>query len=241
MKKRTKLIITSLCAAVVVVSAIIAIPVLTADRLPSDVLSAEKIKALRTEYPVYTENPPMLEMGETHLSWSIWSSNTILMARSTGKRVEFTDSYTMDSDSNEAKIAEKTGGGIVHSVERYGYEVEVIKDSAGFFKKGEFIVIANNLSFEPVTPALKEGMQFIVPVLTNQHSYKEAKGSFWRNGFYYVTDDGYALSAFKETDYQLTGLKAEDVYGKMEELTKAIYGKTMDEMSKWVASQTNSK
>lgn len=232
MKISIKIVLTSLCLVAIAISAVVAIPILKPERLSADRLSDDQVSELRTEYPLYTEYPPYYDMLSPSLNRDLRMAATVLYAKSTGKRIEFTDSVKLDPASPEAKLEEKSKnyGIFFSSVERYGYEVEVIQDSSGMFKKGDMIMITRNAEFEPYTPALKEGMEFISLVWINPVEYQQAKYQFSNTGFYYVTNDGYAVASYEEIDYKFTGMKADDLFKQIAQLHERFYGKSQKEL-----------
>jgi len=244
MKSMTKIVIAALCFVAIIISAVLAIAVLKTDSLSAPAilsrerLTAERIEELRTEYPVFY-GAPFADSLPVSMYKLLSLSDTVLIAKSTGKMNTYTDSYIFDSSSPEVLVDKKAGGTGIQNVKRFEYEVEVVEDSSGLYKPGAHITLAQNADLEPYLPVLKEGLEFIVPirVVADQNATRKVQQYFAEAGFYYVVDNGYVLAAFEESQYGFTGLKAESVYKEMGYLSEQFKGKTPDEMSKLVNKQ----
>lgn len=149
-------------------------------------LSGEEIAELRQQYPMYGKKFP-------ELAAIVWFSfEDVLKMADTVIYGEVTGDYEV----YEGDVAEW-----------YEYPVSVIEDTKGLLSKEEQISINHTALLKEYYGELSEGMKIIVPVIkekngTNRYNYNVI-------GMYYVTEDGYVISAYDEES------RADKVYSGM--------------------------
>jgi hypothetical protein len=152
-------------------------------------LSQGQIDALRAEYPAHSGVPQTVSMN-------ILPLDTVLDRADTLIRATVLDEAVLDALSSRTH----------HSF--FGYTIEIINDSAGVFKKGDILTVAANEMVRDATPPLKRGMEILAPIAENPQWGKVY--SFSSFGMYYITKDGYALSAYDmEEAMAKDGMKAD--------------------------------
>lgn len=154
-------------------------------------LTVSQIEALREEYPVCGKKlHPLIDMAETDFEDSLKRAETFVYCEITGN----------------ATYSENAYG------EFFEYPVTVIYDTEKLYKKGETFTLYANKYFEEYNPSFRKGMKAIVPVITPKNN--PSKKSYGVIGSYYVTPEGFAISAFDEeklSEEKLSGLKADAV------------------------------
>ena len=121
------------------------------------------------------------------------------------------------SAGNSALDEKREENGLGSTYEFYEYPISVISDTNGLFKKGEQITIAASKEFEDYNPHLSTGMEVVVPMIRDDE--KATHTQFMVHGMYYVTGDGYVLSAYDEaaaTEKKLSGMKVEALLREIE-------------------------
>lgn len=174
-----------------------------------DRLSEEQIAALREQYPICGSHP-LISVRRLTLPEVKDASETFIY----GEVVEDISTYTVTSSTGNATLDEKRKqNGIVDEFEFYEYTIEVISDTEGKREAGEKITIAANSDFKDYNPRLTDGMKVVVPVTADKKV--PARNYYLVDGMYYVTEDGYAISAFREdtaTAKSITsGLKVDEL------------------------------
>ena len=156
-------------------------------------LNAYEIEELRTQYPIYgdiNKVNPLIEIGvvKTTLKELSQRADTFVYG-------EITEEVPVYSVYSYAKF--------------YGYKLRVFKDAHRKIAQGEEIIIIANTEFKDYNPSLSVGMKVVVPVAEN----KSQQGKYnFDVCMYYVTEDGFVLSAFDEKemlDKEYSGIKIE--------------------------------
>lgn len=99
--------------------------------------------------------------------------------------------------------------------------ISIIEDTEGIYQLGDVITITSNAMYKDMYPELSEGMKVIIPLSgtngdVNREFYAVA-------GMYYVTDNGYAISAYDENTLASTiysGLRVSALLEDLKELIK---------------------
>lgn len=143
-------------------------------------------EALRDQYPIYGVKAP-------ELAAMPWYS--------------FEDIVEMSETFIYGEITGDSTAYLNDSVECYEYPVSVIEDTEGLFTGGEQISINHTEIMKDYYGVLSEGMKIVVPVIkdddgSNRYNYSVI-------GMYYVTEDGYVISAYDEEE------RADQVYSGM--------------------------
>jgi len=180
-------------------------------------LSVAQIAELREQYPVCgLEVPPGLSMRSASLEEVKERSESFVY----GEVVGGVSTYFVDASTGNRELDEKRKeNGLDEVYEFYEYTISVIDDTEGTYAKDEIITIAANSVFMDYNPKLEEGMKVVVPVIRDDE--KSSRSYYNVNGMYYVTADGYAISAFEEaTVYARTAFSGVKVEELLKELKK---------------------
>ena len=154
--------------------------VLTACTAPTDRLSPEEIEVLRQTYPLCGTPDIVDGYWNVPVEEYIERADTFVYGEVRGDM----QYYTKD-------VALKT-------VEFYAYTLSVLADSEGLYEKGTEITLHNNMWLKNMTPELQDGMRILA--VFNAGTEDEYRSSFAPSGLFYVTEDGYVLSTFDETE-----------------------------------------
>lgn len=161
---------------------------------PEARLTNEQIQALRDEYPVYGKKAPALVSRK---AMTVDEVKDYVETFVYGEVVGGISKYNVTATLKNKALAEKRKkNGIDDVFEFYEYTVTVIGDTEGIYSKGDKITIAANVDFIEYNPTLSDGMKIVVPVIRDNK--KEGRTYYTVDGMYYVTPDGYALTAFDE-------------------------------------------
>lgn len=174
-------------------------------------LSDAEITAMRDKYPVCgIKEPAGVSMRKISLSELKGITESFVYGEVTGDMKTYSVALSTGNHSLDNK---RKANGIDDVYEFYEYTIVVINDTEGRYKKGEHITIAANIMFKDYNPQLSDGMKIVVPVVMD--SEKTERNYYTVNGMYYVTDDGYAISAFEETTAYsrnaMSGVKVEEL------------------------------
>lgn len=187
--KYKKYIISVIALAIICIMSIIINS--STQRLPK-----QKILELRKQYPIYgKEIPDSLSMETPQLEEVAAVMESFVYAEVIGEEVTYSEYIPFGIPELDAKRAANGLDGIY---DFYEYSLRVIEDTEGIYTKGEKISIISNEVFREYNPKLEDGMKVVVPVRkqdddTVRHGYHVV-------GMYYVTDNGYAISAFDEVE-----------------------------------------
>lgn len=152
-------------------------------------LTQEEIDALREQYPiadpaaaaVISMVPPSLsdvmELADTFVYGEVVGVETVEKVLSTG---------------DESLDAKQQGAG---EVSFQVLTLRVIEDTAGVFGEGEEISLWTNAALAEYGPQLTEGMRAVLPAVAHD---SEGRYDTCCIGTYYVTPEGFVLSAFDE-------------------------------------------
>lgn len=183
----------------------------------NDRLSEAQIEALRAEYPI-CGNAGLVRasIGTPSLEQMKDRADTFVYGVVEGE-MEVYSEYI--STGNSALDEKRESVGLGNTYDFYQYTVSVIKDTSGILKKGDKIKLIANMDMIDYNPHLTDGMKIIVPTHLEDDIKKQF--SYGVYGTYYVTDDGYAVSAFDENKAQMkrsmSGVRVEKL---LEELKK---------------------
>ena len=157
-------------------------------------LSEEQIEELREDYPVYQlAYPPQFSGGFPTLDQLIGDADTFVY----GEIIEDLEIYSKNVLTGIPAIDEKKERMGYSSEYTFGrYRLRVIEDTENIFKPGDEIILSFNSEFIDYNPELKNGMKIVYSAFQWENDPKQT--SYMTVGTYYVTDDGYALSAFPE-------------------------------------------
>lgn len=183
----------------------------------NDHLTEKEIQSLRETYPICgIVEPENFSIKEVTLEEYIRSESIDSFVY--GEVVGDISLYTKGISTGYLELDEKfvyNGIGIEHDF--YEYTVSVIKDTENRYNEGDLITITANALFKDYNPTLTDGMKVVVPVLENDASI--GRNWFHVIGMYYVTENGYAISAYDEkealTRSTLSGVKVESLLNEL--------------------------
>ena len=196
--------------AIVIAIGCISIWNLTKANEPKPHLSEAQIAELREQYPVCgIKLPPMVDMKVVTLEETIEKAETFVYGEVVGECSTYYKNITTGHEELDEK---RKANGISDVYEFYEYTITVLDDSEDKHIKGDEITITANSMFMEYNPQLSDGMRVVVPVI--QTKGKASRYYYGVEGMYYVTEDGYALSAFDEqtrAKKAYSGVKVEDL------------------------------
>lgn len=159
-----------------------------------DQLSKSQIQELREKYPICgIKVPPLSSMRNITLDEAIKKSESFVYGEVIGDFSTYKVSVSTGYDVLDKK---SQANGIPDTTEFYEYPILVIKDSEGIYSEGDQITITANTMFMEYNPTLSKGMKIVVPVIRDPKV--TSRNHYGAQGMYYVTEDGYAITAFEE-------------------------------------------
>jgi len=181
------------------------------------VLSKEQIEKLREKYPLYENDPPNISMTIPGVEYIYKRADAVVFCEVT----EILPEYYADLAQRNGMVKEPAS-----SATFLQYKVKIREVVAGDIpgdtsgdKAGSDIIIVANAQLREYVPKLRPGMRIVTPVMAGSDQH-EGKYHFSKYGFYYVTDDGYVLSAFVEDDkHAYTGRRLDYLKGKIKDLS----------------------
>lgn len=206
----------------------------------SAALGDEQISELRSKYPVYEGSPPLAVMRERGLKEMLSLCDAVILGEVTEALPEYSVVLVEGNDTPEGKIYEKgeqLGLQMQNTASFMQYRVKVAEViSAKSSGQGEVdggqeadidgqaesicgdIIIAVNSQLRGYVPEPEAGMKIVTPVKRGDGKH-DGKYFYSRVGFYYVTDDGFVLSAYVEDeDIKFTGRTLEYLKRKIKEM-----------------------
>lgn len=187
-------------------------------------MNEDEINRLREKYPLYEEDPPLIDMKKPKFEDLVKRADAFVLAEVLEALPEYTVELIEDSDTPEGKLYEKGKEyGMQNTASFMQYRVRVIENITGESSgKGEEvrgdIIIAMNAQFRGYAPEPEPGMRIVTPVSKGEGKH-EGKYFYSKYGFYYVTDDDHVLSAYVEDDgYEFTGRTLDHLKKKIREL-----------------------
>jgi hypothetical protein len=189
-------------------------------------LTSSRVDELRSQYPLYLENPHHINMIEPNFNQIIEHSDGFVLAEVIEQLPEYEVNLIDDTDTSEGKIFEKGKEfGLRDTATFIQYKIRLIEEITGdqFIEENEpstEIIISVNSEFEGYIPELKPGMKIVTSIKRGEGKH-EGKYGFSKYGFYYVTDSGHVLSAYNESkNDKFTGKKLEILKAKIKEKSR---------------------
>lgn len=182
-------------------------------------LSEKQISNLREQYPICGINTPIFAtMSEILLEDAIDTFDSFVYGEVIGESTTYYKTISTGYPEVDAKMQSK---GMSNVYEFYEYTLRVIKDTEEKYTEGETITIASNVMFKDFNPKLSDGMKVVVPVTRNTD--KPSRNDYIVVGMYYVTDEGYVISAFDESKASKTrttysGIKVDNLLNELHDL-----------------------
>lgn len=168
-------------------------------------LSEDQINLLRADYPICSQTPEGVSLKKLSLEEWITVANTFVYGKVTGSVKHYKVTVGTGNEAFDAKL--KTNG-ISNNETFFQYTMTVIDDSEGILAEGDVITISANSVFEDCYPRLSNNMSIVVPILRDSKNLSDY--TYTADGMFYITNDGYALSAFEETNKSRnSGLKVD--------------------------------
>ena len=189
MKNNKNLIIIALLVIAFIIPASVIIPSL----IPEDILTEEEVAKIREKnnYRIYKFDP------------SFWGT-TDFKEVSFRETVKNTDTFAYCEVIGDAEFVELEAGEMINKGATMRiHRLNVIKDSEGIFNEGDEFCFAYGLMNQGTTPRPKDGEKIILPIsliFLNGYEKDEYFAYSGETGYYYVTDDGYVISAFEEEE-----------------------------------------
>lgn len=186
---------------------------------PRSRLSDNEIAALRDQYPVCgVDVPQQIDiLRKLTMEDALQISDTFVYGKVAGECRWFSSSISTGSIELDKK---GEANGISSETLFFEYPVEILEDTAGIYQKGDVIYIKANQLFQNFNPRLQEGMRIIVPVAQGKKT--EGHVDYSVSGMYYVTDQGYVLSAYDEETLSSLPLNGLPVQKALEKIKSAV-------------------
>ena len=169
----------------------------------SNRLGAEQIADLRSQYPICSGEGAMVSRANPSLDELVETMDSFVYAEVDGEMTTFSKQVSLGIPALEAKQKENGGDG---GYEFYQYNLTVISDTEGEFQSGEEIKVVGNMMFLEGNPKLEDGMRIVFGTIRTPGDPSNC--GMLTAGTYYVTEDGYALSAFEESQENMQGRSA---------------------------------
>lgn len=157
-------------------------------------LTLQQIEQMRGEYPMAAA-PAGMEYLWRPVEAKIGISDTFIYAEIIGGKNYYSRTVSMGDDELDEKLEAKGGNTFTY----FEVPVRIIQDSEGLYREGDEITICANCIFEDTAPRMEPGMKIVASISNDstgtQPDYRKSYGLI---GFYYVSNDGYAIAAFPE-------------------------------------------
>ncbi|MBQ6698838.1 MAG: hypothetical protein IJN09_07315 [Oscillospiraceae bacterium] len=208
MKKKTGCILISI---LVLIFAICAFALSHMDSKLEYHLTDEQILSLREMYPICgIKKPENVSMRDMPLKEVKERFDSFVQGEVIGEKSIFTKKVSTGDIELDKK---RKANGIKDEYEFFEYTIQIVKDTENKFEKGEQIKLVGSSLYEEYYPEFTNGMEVVIPVIADKN--KGERFSYSVMGTYYVTDEGYAISAFDESTAQMrtsyNGIKVEDL------------------------------
>lgn len=169
-----------------------------------NVLSQERMKELREEYPLSTNTPATISMREVSFREVMTYGDSVVVAEVMKILPSFSVELSTEPGTPERMMADKdkANGMTPYQPKFISYEVKVHEVVTGTdVPKDTFLFY--NADFAGVEPELKPGME-IIAVVKKGTTGKQVDGySFTRYGTYYIVDGDYVLAAYEGESEEL--------------------------------------
>lgn len=208
MKKNYKKILFVMLLAVLTLATVVCSPMFEKQELDKD-----EVQALRKDYPFYDDYEDTILMSVSPVEITVRDAIKL--------NDTFVYAEVVDAPIQEKVVIDNGLSGIdkvEQEVVRYQYPIKVISDTEGLFTKGQIITYCYGIILQDYCPSPKIGEKIIIPISVG---LGDNEGVFYSDsfGYYSITSNGYAMSAFRERGgYNYSGKKAENL---MKELVKS--------------------
>lgn len=193
-------------------------------------LSADEISQLREQYPISGQKAPemvsiypeplenIIELTKKFHSHP--ETFTFVYAEVVGEVTSFDENISTGHSTLDSAYKEH---GINLNHEFYEYTLSVIKDTERNHKEGDIITISANMMFIDYYPKLTDGMKIVVPIADYDEPNNTRYG-FDNVGMYYITENGYAISAYDEESLlkrePMSGMHVDDLLKELHKMLK---------------------
>lgn len=164
-------------------------------------LTAEQVAEMRGEYPICSGGSTQVATLPRKLEYYLGDEYESIYAQVIGK--ETTQRLEIQDDTVEGASAELYGTTVC---DYFMIPIRILDDPGGKYSQGEELILYGNMDFRAGMPALEEGSSFVALVREigpgiHQNTSDKTLVSTSEQGFYYVTNDGHAISAYEEPEY----------------------------------------
>lgn len=184
--------------------------------LPKRRLDDKEIQKLRLEYPIMYKgevNPLMsVDTSKSGIRKIVEGADTFVYCEIIGEPVYRKIFIGTGIAELDKEVFENTE----YNAVQYHFPIRIISDTEGIFEKGQEITYCYGVTNQDYDPNRAIGEKIVIPIYI---SGGESKGEFYTSikGYYYITTEGYAISAFSENNIRYNGLKVDVL---MESLAK---------------------
>ncbi|GBF75579.1 hypothetical protein PA598K_03997 [Paenibacillus sp. 598K] len=174
----------------------IGIVYLSSQTKADDYLSAQKIEALRADYPIYDKDPDFLSTVPLSFQDVFEGVDSVVIGSVVEALPEYSITLPLESEADKAVDEKNKELGFDPRREFVQYKLKVEKLIAGEAVDDE-IILSHNAMFVGIEPELKPGMELLLG-LSKGMDMHEGKYFFSRYGTYYIVEDDYVLPAYED-------------------------------------------
>jgi len=178
------------------VCASIAIVFMSNQTEENDYLSAQKIEALREDYPIYDKDPDFVTTVPLSFHDVFEGVDSVVIGSVVEALPEYSLTLPLESEADKAVDEKNKELGFDAKQEFVQYKLKVEKLIAGEAVDDE-IILSHNAMFVGIEPELKPGMELLLGLSKGMNMH-EGKYFFSRYGTYYIVEDDYVLPAYED-------------------------------------------
>lgn len=166
----------------------------------SDILNKDEIEKLRKKYPLVKSDMSMMDFVDETFSQVIETSESIVDAKVVEKLPEYEIKIKASDDDYDDTVV---------TVCFYPYKMEIVDilTNNGIVNEDDkyFTLVISDFQLD-IFPCINVGDEGIFPIFKGKGPHKD-EYSFDTDTYYYVTENGYVLSAYEEEEaYVYTGV-----------------------------------
>lgn len=184
----------------------------------NDKLTEEEILELRELYPMSDMTCALGQANPVPLDQLLDKGTvcTFVYGEIIGDVTESSKPYSTGDQIMDDKL-EKNGLNLLRFFE---YQISVIEDTEGRYQPGDVVTIYSNAIYRDMYPEFSDGMKVIVPLAKGDEVPN--RDTYGVVGMYYVTENGYAISAYDENTLASTTYSGSRVSVLLEDLKELI-------------------